>query len=165
MLYNMTLYSATHTISLLSVDMNQVALESKNNLLNLGEKQLPERRGIVTEDGMLELGKRVERFRKQSGITQIEMAKTLGITQAMYSRIECGDARLHGELVIRLTKIFGVSSDELLGIKIKNNSDIAVPRRWVKRLGRIDELPKRDQDALARIIDAFLERTTRQVAS
>ena len=39
-----------------------------------------------------------------------------------------------------------------------------VPRRWVKRMGRIDELPKRDQDALARIIDAFLERQTRKAS-
>ena len=71
---------------------------------------------------------------------------------------------MHGELIIRFAKIFGISSDELLGIKTKSDTEIMVPRRWVKRIGRIDELPKRDQDALARIIDAFLERQNKKAS-
>lgn len=144
--------------------MNPNDLESLRPCTAPGDAQLSERRGIVTEEGMLELAKRVEAFRKQSGITQVDMAEKLGITQAMISRIERGDARLHGELIIRFVKIFGISSDELLGLKTKNDSDLLVPRRWVKRMGRIDELPKRDQDALARIIDAFLERQTKKAS-
>ena len=138
--------------------MNSQELKSRCTQIHQGEVQLVERRGIVTEEGMLELAKRVEAFRKQSGITQMDMAERLGIAQTMVSRIERGEVRLHGELIIRFVKIFGISSDELLGIKTKSDAEIMVPRRWVKRMGRIDELPKRDQDALARIIDAFLER-------
>ncbi len=124
-----------------------------------------ERRGIVTDDGMQQLGKRIEKFRKQSGIMQDQMAELLGITQSMYSRIERGDARVHGELMIHFVKIFGISADELLGVKSSKQSDGAIGRRWVKRMSRVDELVKRDQDALARIIDAFLERTTKKAAS
>ena len=144
--------------------MNSLNLESSGIDTHLGECQLSERRGIVTEEGMLELAKRVETFRKQSGITQVDMAEKLGLAQTMVSRLERGEARLHGELIIRFAKIFGISSDELLGIKTKNDTEIMVPRRWVKRMGRIDELPKRDQDALARIIDAFLERQTKKAS-
>lgn len=144
--------------------MNFQNLESGGIQTYLGESQLSERRGIVTEEGMLELAKRVEAFRKQSGITQVDMALKLGLAQTMVSRLERGEARLHGELIIRFAKIFGISSDELLGIKTKSDTEIMVPRRWVKRIGRIDELPKRDQDALARIIDAFLERQNKKAS-
>ena len=146
------------------MEVNSQELKSRCTQTHQGEGQLVERRGIVTEEGMLELAKRVEAFRKQSGITQMDMAEKLGIAQTMVSRIERGEARLHGELIIRFVKIFGISSDELLGIKTKSDAEIMVPRRWVKRMGRIDELPKRDQDALARIIDAFLERQNKKAS-
>jgi transcriptional regulator with XRE-family HTH domain len=145
--------------------MNRPNLESTFDTESIGELGMAERRGIVTDEGMQELGQRIEKLRTQAGIMQNDMAETLGITQSMYSRIERGDARVHGELIIRLAKIFSVSSDELLGIKGNKGTDGTIGRRWVKRMSRVDELGKRDQDALARIIDAFLERTTNKAAS
>lgn len=144
--------------------MNTNDLESLQAAQSLGEPVLSERNRLVTDEGMLELAKRVESFRKQAGILQAELAEKLGVTQPMISRIEAGLVRLNGELIVTLAKIFSISTDELLGAKTKGDSDIVVPRRWVKRIGRIDELPKRDQDALARIIDAFLERQTRKAS-
>jgi transcriptional regulator with XRE-family HTH domain len=120
---------------------------------------------MVTNDGMIELGRQVELHRKKAGILQADLAEKLGVTQPMISRIERGEIRLNGELIITLAKLFGISTDELLGVKTKATSEATISRRWVKRMSRVDELGKRDQDALARIIDAFLERTTKKVAS
>ncbi len=145
--------------------MNQQDLESMLLPELPGDCGMGERRGIVTDDGMQQLGKRIEKYRKQSGIMQDQMAELLGITQSMYSRIERGDARVHGELMIHFVKIFGISADELLGVKSSKPTEGTIGRRWVKRMSRVDEIAKRDQDALARIIDAFLERTTKKVAS
>lgn len=145
--------------------MNDQLLESELPPNELGDFQLTNRRGIVTEDGMQAIGKRVEHFRKLHGISQVDMASKLGVTQTIISRMELGEARVHGELMIRLVKIFGISADELLGIKSTKSTEGTIGRRWVKRMSRVDELAKRDQDALARIIDAFLERTTKKVAS
>ena len=153
-------YSTTDPNLLLSTSMNPNDLKSNCNTPQQGVSQLAERRGIVTEEGMIELGKRVEHFRKKCGIMQVNMAEKLRIAQTMVSRIERGEARLHGELIIQLAKIFGITSDELLGIKSDAAVNSSVPRRWVKRVGKIDEMPKRDQDALARIIDAFLSKQT-----
>lgn len=145
--------------------MNRPDLESTFLPEITGDCGMGERRGIVTDDGMQQLGKRIEKYRKQSGIMQDQMADLLGITQSMYSRIERGDARVHGELMVHLVKIFGISADELLGIKANKPIEGTIGRRWVKRMSRVDELGKRDQDALSRIIDAFLERTTKKAAS
>ncbi len=140
--------------------MNPNDLKSNCTITQQGVSQLAERRGIVTEEGMIELGKRVEHFRKKCGIMQVDMAEKLGIAQTMVSRIERGEARIHGELIIQLVRIFGISSDELLGLKSDSVANSSVPRRWIKRVGKIDDMPKRDQDALARIIDAFLSKQT-----
>jgi transcriptional regulator with XRE-family HTH domain len=145
--------------------MNRHDLESSGLSTSLGGDPLAERNRLVTDDGMIELGKRVETYRKKAGILQTELAEKLAVTQPMISRMERGEIRLNGELIVRLAAIFGVTTDELLGAKIKPNSDIAIARRWVKRIKRIDELPKRQQDALALIIDAFLEKPKAKAAS
>jgi len=144
--------------------MNNQHLKSLPGNSLLGESVLSERNRLVTDEGMIELAKRVESFRKQSGILQAELAEKLGVTQPMISRIEAGLVRLNGELIVTLAKLFSITTDELLGVKTRAVSETSIPRRWVKRMGRIDELPKRDQDALARIIDAFLERQTRKAS-
>jgi transcriptional regulator with XRE-family HTH domain len=123
-----------------------------------GDHTLVERNRLVTDEGMIELAKRVEFYRKKSGILQAELAERLGVTQPMISRIEKGLARLNGELIVRLADIFSISTDELLGAKTKPIPETAIGRRWLKRLQRIDGLSKREQDALTLIIDAFLSK-------
>jgi len=57
------------------------------------------------------------RLRRERGITQVELAEILGIAQPMVSAYENGGLRLHGELIVELTKILDVSADQLLGLK------------------------------------------------
>jgi len=55
------------------------------------------------------------RLRRERGITQVELAEMLGVPQPMISAYENGGLRLHGELIVMLTKILDVSADQLLG--------------------------------------------------
>lgn len=104
------------------------------------------------------IGKRLADLRKEKGITQKQLADRLGLTQPMVSEYERGSLRLHGEMIIQITEILGISADDLLG-----RTKIA-PRpksgRLMKRLQQIDQLPKRDQDAVLRTIDAFLSKAS-----
>lgn len=119
---------------------------------------MSERRGIVTEDGMLELGQRIEQFRKQNGILQAAMAERLGVTQPMISRMERGEVRIHAELIVLLAEIFSVSADELLGVKTRTEPPATkIPRRWLTRLTKIQTLPRRDQDGLIQTVDRYLK--------
>ena len=138
-----------------SIESNQPS--SQNDMPRIAEE------AVATRETK-ELAERIVKFRKERGITQIDLAAALGVTQPMISRFERGDFRISSDMVFKLAKLFAVTSDELLGLKTQKDESTTVPRRWVKRLGRIDELPKRDQDALARIIDAFLERQTRKAS-
>jgi transcriptional regulator with XRE-family HTH domain len=111
----------------------------------------------ATERGMQRLAARVVKIRKERGVTQVELAKTLGVTQSMVSRIERGELRLNGEVIVKLSKLYEVSTDELLGVKPIDEERPAISRRWLKRLKKIEELPKRDQDGLIQTIDRYLK--------
>ncbi len=79
----------------------------------------------------------------------------------MVSEYERGTLRLHGELILELTAILDVTADELLGRAgdaDARDSSRARNRGLMRRLQRVDALPKRDRDALMRTIDAFLTR-------
>jgi transcriptional regulator with XRE-family HTH domain len=124
-----------------------------------------ERRGAVTDEGMKELGERIVAIRNRKGITQVQLAEKLALTQSVISRMESGEQRIHGEMIVRLAAIFDVATDEILGHQRKNVSSIDVPKRWIKRIQRIDGLSTREQDALALIIDAFLAKPKSKAAS
>lgn len=110
-----------------------------------------------TASGGETVGQRLARLRRERGLTQAELAGRLSIAQPIVSDYERGELRLHGQLIVRLTEILGVSADELLGLTPTPDAGPQVQRRLVRRLRAIDRLPRRDQQALFRTIDAFLK--------
>jgi transcriptional regulator with XRE-family HTH domain len=105
----------------------------------------------------LACGPRVAAIRKTRGITQIELAHKLGITQGSLSKYESGEIRLHSDLLAKLADLLGVSIDEIFGNQPPTASaKPAKNRRFLRRIPQIEKLPKRDQDALLRTIDAFI---------
>lgn len=60
---------------------------------------------------------------------------------------------------VKLAKALRVSTDEiLLGAKSKNtNKDGKFDRRFIQRLKKIEQLSKRDKQALLRNLDNFLK--------
>lgn len=107
------------------------------------------------------IGQRLARIRKASGLTQKELAARLGVTQSVVSDYEHDVLRLHGELIVELGEILGVSPNELLGKDAGDRATTArPPGRLVRKLQAIAQLPKRDQEALFRTIEAFLRNAS-----
>ena len=104
------------------------------------------------------IGERLARLRRERGITQVELAEILGVAQPMVSGYERGTLRLHGELIVELTKILDVTADQLLGLKETKNGTTQ-NRRLMRKLQQLALLPRRDQQALMRTIEAFLGKT------
>jgi transcriptional regulator with XRE-family HTH domain len=117
---------------------------------------LGKKRGVATEEGSRAIGERLARLRKERGITQVEMAELLGLSQANVSDYERGELRLHGELLVKLARILKVSTDEILGLNESPPSRAPRDRRLLRRLQDVDKLSKRDREALLRTLDAFL---------
>jgi len=105
------------------------------------------------------IAERLVKLRKEKGITQKELAALLGVTQPLVSNYETGELRLHGELIVQLANILGATADELLGLeKTAREAGPVKNRRLLRRVREIEKLPRRDQEALLRTIEAFLAK-------
>src|SRR5262249_39769330 len=103
------------------------------------------------------IGKRLAFLRKMRGVTQVEIAEQLEMTQALVSDYERGKLRLHGGLMVAFAKALRDSSDEILGLKDTNGFGPLKDRLFLKRLEKIDKPPRRDRQVLLRTIDTFLK--------
>jgi hypothetical protein len=72
------------------------------------------------------------------------------------------EIRLPAEVVVQIATILGVSTDELLGLKEVSTMGATSPknRRLYRRLQVYRKLPRRDQQALLRTIEAFLSKAS-----
>lgn len=61
------------------------------------------------------LGKRLRAYRKLKNLTQQELADLLGISIAIVGGIERGTREPSKEVMAKISRILGVTEDELLG--------------------------------------------------
>lgn len=122
---------------------------------------MPKRRS-TTQEGARAIAEHFVALRRRRGITKVELAHKLGMAQGMVSKYENGEVLLHADLLAQFADALDVSADLLLGRQPKRRKVAAVApapaadRALAKRFALIQSLPRRDRDALARTIDAFL---------
>ena len=147
----------------MSLAMELHGLKLSESIQSLGFHSLPAMtkskpiEPIASDVTVKEIAERIVRLRKQRGITQVQLADALGLRQSMVSRLEKGDYRLNGEAIITIAKLYKVSADEILGLKSYQQDQTNISRRWLKRLVKIERLPKRDQDGLIQTVDRYLK--------
>jgi transcriptional regulator with XRE-family HTH domain len=105
------------------------------------------------------IGTRIAQLRKERGLTQKELAERLAVTQPVVSDYENDVIRIPADVVVAIAKILAVSTDELLGLPEARSTGGVKNRRLSRRLQAIDALPKHDQEALLRTIDAFISKS------
>jgi transcriptional regulator with XRE-family HTH domain len=65
---------------------------------------------------MLKFSERLKELRISNNYTQQYMAELLGVKQQSYARYEYGTGEPSLDIVIKITEIFDVSADYLLGL-------------------------------------------------
>lgn len=116
---------------------------------------MPRRTKQVTAGEKL-IGDRIRQLRHRLGMSQVDLATRLTISQALLSRYEHGSLRIHGVLVAAIAKALGVSSDELLGLKEPRTATAPPDKPFLRRLQQIDTLSTHKKKALLTTIDAVL---------
>ncbi|OIN97394.1 repressor protein [Candidatus Desantisbacteria bacterium CG1_02_38_46] len=66
---------------------------------------------------MVKIGQRIKELRGKAGMSQQELADRLGVLRATVSQIENGERKVCEEELIKLSKIFEVSINNLLGLE------------------------------------------------
>jgi transcriptional regulator with XRE-family HTH domain len=107
------------------------------------------------------LGQRLARIRKQCGVTQIELAEKLGITQSLISDYERNHLRLPAEMAVRFALTLEVSMDELLHPKARRNGTGKPSLKVLRRMRQIERLPPNRQALVLKTIDAFVRASER----
>ena len=97
------------------------------------------------------LGTRIRERRKQTGVTQSDLAHQIGISASYLNLIERNKRRIAGQLLTKTAAALGVGLDELDG---------AAERRLLDRLGEIAKLPhlgahQPEADAIGEMIGRF----------
>lgn len=78
-------------------------------------------RSTDTQDfGICDCGNTIKELRTEAGVTQEELGMLLNVQNAAVSKYESGKVPLTGETLLKLSKIFNVSTDYLLGAEEGN---------------------------------------------
>lgn len=93
------------------------------------------------------LNKRIKELRKSMGMTQVEMATTLGITQSAYQQIESSKTdSMRVSTFRKFCQEFNVSADWLLGIdRGEESSMIAKPNQMRNAVYRAGEALQKER--------------------
>lgn len=74
---------------------------------------------------MVDFGEKVRALREARGLSQIQLAELLGVTKGMISAYETSVRMPSYKVLIRIARLFGVSTDYLLGLECKDGIDIS----------------------------------------
>lgn len=87
-----------------------------------------------------EIGVRIKALRKQKNITQKDLAAHLGISKSVVSSYETGTHFPPYDILIKIARLFGVSTDYLLGLSGNQIIDVnGLSAKQVKALLMIVE--------------------------
>ncbi len=108
------------------------------------------------------IAERLTAIRKEKGITQVEMAKKLKVTQSMYSKYERAEVRIYADLLYKMATILVVTPNELYAVTKSGNDateqvENTIPKRFLRRLRGVDDMTRTEQDSLLAAIDTWLD--------
>lgn len=96
---------------------------------------------------------RLKALRIKKKLTQGEAAKKMGINRTTYSNYEAGNREPDHGTLTKFAEYFGVSTDYLLGMEIRDNSQTK------NVLEAYEKLPENKQKLILDLIQSLLEDT------
>jgi len=118
----------------------------------------------MTQDEKLffkELGARIAELRKAHGLTQVQLAETLKLSQQMIASYEVGRRRVPVSLLPAIAHALAVSVEALIGEKDATPAKRGPAPKLLQQMERIQRLPKAQQRFVMQMIDTVLAQQDR----
>ena len=119
----------------------------------------------MTQDEKLffkQLGTRIAELRKERGMTQVQLAQVLDLTQQMVASYEVGRRRVPVSLLPGLADALAVSIEELIGRPPARATAKRGPApKLQQQLERIAQLPKAKQRFVIEMLETVLAQASR----
>jgi transcriptional regulator with XRE-family HTH domain len=91
------------------------------------------------------LSGKIKRLREKNGLTQSELASRIGLTRSAVNAWEMGNATPSTAIIIKLARLFSVSTDYLLGV----DGEEKLP---------VNGLTRKEIESVQSVIDCFRDR-------
>ena len=101
---------------------------------------------------MADLKENLTKLRKAKNWSQTELAMLIGSTRITVGKYERGETAPDADIIVKLTTLFDVSSDYLLGI----SSNPSFDKKMIQRLDDIEGLKHEDKERILYYIDLVL---------
>lgn len=106
---------------------------------------------------MTALGHRVSALRKEAGLTQVQLAQALSVSQQAVQSWEAGRRRIQISILPSVAKILSVSLEGLLGEEAENTPRKRGPAsRLEQQIQMISQLPKSKQKFVSEMLDTVI---------
>ena len=118
---------------------------------------------ISTEERsfFVSLGERIASLRRDHGVTQVQLAEALGVSQQTMQSYEVGRRRIPVSALPAVASTLSVSLDELFGEESKGSGKRGPTPRFQERLERLSQLPRTQQRLVMDMLDAALTQQGR----
>lgn len=107
------------------------------------------------------LGNRIAQRRKDSHITQVQLAETLGVSQPTMNAYELGQRRVPVSALPALAKVLSVGLEELLGESNAATKKRGPAPKLQRHMERISQLPKPQQRFVMQVLESVLAQQGR----
>lgn len=108
----------------------------------------------------VQLGAKVAELRKAEGITQVQMAQLLGVSQQTVNSYEVGRRRIPVSSLPVLASTLGVSMEELIGTPPAAAKKRGPTPKLQQQIERIQRLPKAQQRFVMQTLETLLKGTS-----
>ncbi len=105
------------------------------------------------------LGSRIAQLRKEQGITQVQLADTLGVSQQTITAYEVGRRRIQVSALPVIAQALGVAVEALLGDDSKAAAKRGPVPKLQQQMDRITQLPRARQQFVMQVIESVLAQS------
>ena len=109
-----------------------------------------------TNNAPEDFGKQLAVLRKAAGYTQQQLAEECGVSRRVIAYYETESPHPPANLLVDLANALDVSTDELLGLKLRKGQP-KLGSRLERRLRQIEQLGPRSRKQILQVIDTVIE--------
>ena len=102
------------------------------------------------------LGQRIAQTRKELGITQVELAEVLQLSQPVIAEYEIGRKNIPIWRLMNVAEVLGVDVATLLSEPQKKKSKRGPPPKLLQQMEKISSLPTGEQKSIIKVLDMAL---------
>jgi transcriptional regulator with XRE-family HTH domain len=106
-------------------------------------------------------GARIAQLREQAGLSQIDLAQKLGVSQQAVALWERKASTVRSDTLTKLAQALNVTADVLLGVNSPKSKPSPAKGRLSLLFDKASRLPRRQQEKIVEFVEAFVDKQVR----